>query len=546
MVVVIYVYHRGTLKDNFNNNGLGKLTECIKAEIDHQLNGDYSLYLEYPTTSRKSQHLEMYNVIKAEGQLFRIYKIEKKQEDSFVIRVWAKHIFYDLASYFIEDSRAVQCGVKTAMEKALVDNLSKIYSVDSDIIINSTLYMVELNVAEAIFKIIERWGGGELYRENYNIKILKHIGKETNVLIKYGKNIRGVKITSDTTVVATKIYPKGANGITLTEKYITVPVLDKDKYPPFHIIRKVEFNEAEDEPTLRSMAEEFAKTMGLTSVNIEVDFIELSRAKEYEKFKALQEVKVGDFVIVRHKEFNIDVVVEVIKTKRDLLTGYNSKVELGQPKNVRKDDFSSMLNTVRDELGNKVAQAMTSMLYYANPKELVISGTVIQPIYLGITAVANTNLSLNFALYCHASTACVLTLKIELDSMEIPFKPKHMLQQGDNVIGIPIGIPQVGAGSHYIGISLINDTGTVTIPIYNLQCMIDGRNLQGGMGSEPPHAEVVHNVEVVHPEKIMRSHGPKVIFEELINASHSGEIIEANDEAYKKIETIIDIELREV
>lgn len=542
---MIYVYHRGTLKGEFNNNGLGKLNECIKVEITHQLNGDYSLYLEYLIISKKSTFLEMFNIIKADGQLFRIYKTEKDQENSNVVMVWAKHIFYDLASYFIEDERAVQCSVKTAMEKSLVDELSKTYSVDSDIIINSTLYMVELNAAEAMFKIIERWGGGELYRDNYNIKILKQLGKETGVLIKYGKNMKGIKVTSDSTTVATKIYPKGSNGITLTEKYIAVPIWDRSKYPPFHIVRKVEFSEAEDEPTLRAMAEEFAKTMGLTNVNIEVDFIELSRAREYENYKMLQEVNVGDLVIVRHRDFNIDVVVEVIKTKRDLLTGYNTKVELGQPKTLKKDDFTSMLNTVRDELGNKVAQALTSMLYYSNPKEILVTRALIQPIYLGITAVASTNLSVNLVLYCNSSEACILTIKIELDSMEIPFKPKQKLQQGDNVIGIPLGIPQVGAGSHYIGISLSNDIGTVTIPIYNLQCMIDGRNLQGGMSSDPPHAEAVQNVEALHPKIIMRSHGPKVIFEELLNTSPLGEIIEVNDELYKNVGTVVNIELME-
>ncbi|WP_373845108.1 hypothetical protein [Clostridium sp.] len=33
------------------------------------------------------------------------------------------------------------------------------------------------------------------------------------------------------------------------------------------------------------------------------------------------------------------------------------------------------------------------------------------------------------------------------------------------------------------------DTGTLSIPMFNLQCMIDGRNLQGGLNSDPPHAE---------------------------------------------------------
>ncbi|MEG1256418.1 phage tail spike protein [Clostridium sp.] len=540
---MIYIYDRRTLKGAFNNNGLGKLNECIKIEIEHQLNGDYSLYLEYPINSKRSKYLEEFNIIKADGQLFRIYKVEKKQENNYVMMVWAKHIFYDLASYFIEDARAVQCSIKTAMEKSLVDDLPKYYKVDSDIIINNTLYMVEINPAEAIFKIMERWGTGELYRDNYDIKILKRLGSETGVLIKYGKNIKGIKVTRDATTVATKIYPKGANGITLTEKYITVPILDSDKYPPFHIIRKVEFSDAGDEPTLRIMATEYAKTMGLTNVNIEVDFIELSRAKEYENFKNLQEVKVGDLVIVRHKEFNIDVVVEVIKTRRDLLTGYNTKVELGQPKTSSKDDFTSMLNTVRDELGNKVAQALTSMLYYANPQEVIVTTTAIQPVYVGVTAVANTNLSVNMAMYCTASTSCTLTIEILLDNVAIPFKPKQKLQQGDNVIGIPLGIPQVGAGNHYIGINLKTDTGTVTIPIYNLQCMIDGRNLQGGMSSEPPHAEVVQSIDVIYPSSLIQNNGAVVVFEKNIQSTIS-QSVEINNELYVGVQGNVIVELK--
>ena len=354
--------------------------------------------------------------------------------------------------------------------------------------------MVEINPAEAIFKIMERWGTGELYRNNFDIKILNKIGKETGVLIKYGKNIKGIKVTNDTTNLATRIYPKGANGVTLAEKYVTIPSFDTSKYPPFHIIKKIEFSEAEDEPTLRIMANEYAKTMGLSNLNIEVDFIELSRVKEYEKFKELQKVKVGDYVIVRYEEFNINVVVQVIRIKQDLLTGYNTKVELGQPKVTGAKEYISLINTVRDDLGNKVAQALSSMLYFANSKELAVGATELEGIYLGVTAVDNTNLSVNMALSCYASTSCTLTIKILLDGVEIPFKPKQKLQQGDNVIGIPLGIPQVLAGNHYISIKLVIDTGSINIPIYNLQCMIDGRNLQGGLSAEPPHAEVIENV----------------------------------------------------
>ncbi|BDR64905.1 phage tail spike protein [Clostridium tetani] len=80
------------------------------------------------------------------------------------------------------------------------------------------------------------------------------------------------------------------------------------------------------------MAKESIKTIGLSKVNIEVDFIELSKTEEYEKYKYLQKVNVGDRVIVRYKDFDIDIKVPVIKIKKDVLRGLNAKVELGQPK----------------------------------------------------------------------------------------------------------------------------------------------------------------------------------------------------------------------
>jgi phage-related protein len=39
-----------------------------------------ALELEYPAVSKKAQYLEEFNIIKADGQLFRIYKVERTQD----------------------------------------------------------------------------------------------------------------------------------------------------------------------------------------------------------------------------------------------------------------------------------------------------------------------------------------------------------------------------------------------------------------------------------------------------------------------------------
>ena len=524
---MLCIYDKKTIKGNFDNNGLGVLNEPILAEVTEELNGQYYLEIEYPANSKKTIYLKEFNIIKADNQLFRIYKVEKVQSADKRVKAYANHIYYDLANYFIEDEKPTNASVKTAMQKAMISDLSTIYSVDSDIIIPNTLYMVELSPAEAMFKIIDRWGQGELVRDNYDIKILKQRGKDNGVLIKYGKNISGLKITIDTTDVVTKIYPKGANGIKLYEKYINVPNWDSDLYPPFPIIKKVEIKEAEDEVTLRKVATELAKTIGLSSINIQVDFIELSKSREYLRFKDLEKVNVGDIVTVRHSEFDIDVKVKVIKVKKDLLTGINTKVELGQPLGdfLKSMDPAALIKSATDELGNQVAQALTSMLYYGNPLELTVSTTEIQPMYLGVSAVSNTNLALNVAISCIASEECTLTIKIELDNVEIPFKPKQKLHQGDNVIGIPLGIPQVSSGAHYVGIYLKTDTGTVKIPIYNMQCMVDGRNLQGGLSSELPHAELKQEIQFIRVDtNLTIRNDVDILFNALVNKISTQEI----------------------
>lgn len=501
---MICIYSKKTKKGNFNNNGLAVLNECTKCEITEELNGDYSLYIEYPINSKKAKYINKYNIIKTDdGQLFRIYKY-KKDDKSKIIEVWALHIFYDLAYYFIENVSALTCSIKTAMTKALVGELPTIYTVDSDIVINNSVKFVEQNPAEAIFAIIKVWGIGELKRDNYDVKILKSIGKDNGVVVKHGKNIQGIDIIYDSTEIVTKLYPVGNNGVTLSEKYINITNWGGDGYPPFPIIKKVQFD-ASDEPTLRILAQEAAKSIGLERTTIEVDFLELSKIREYENYKQLQTVNIGDTVTIKHSELDIDAKVPVIKIVKDCLIGLNTKVTLGQPRKPIQD-INAVVKTATDDLGNQVAQALSSMMYYSNVSSITVSTVSVQPIYLGVTAVDNTNLTCLISIYGVASTVNTLTINIQLDNKTISFAPKQKLQQGDNVIGIPLGIPQVQAGAHYIGIILSVDTGTFSVPAFNCQCMIDGRNLQGGLSAAFPHAEVNQRVKFIMIASVSRIH----------------------------------------
>lgn len=96
---MLCIYDKKTVKGNFDNNLLGALNEPILAE---ELNGQYYLEIEYPANSKKAICLKEFNIIKADNQLFRIYKVEKVQSADKRVKAYANHIYYDLANYFIE------------------------------------------------------------------------------------------------------------------------------------------------------------------------------------------------------------------------------------------------------------------------------------------------------------------------------------------------------------------------------------------------------------------------------------------------------------
>ena len=107
----ITVHDKSTGQSRFtehslDGNGLAILQPTV-CRITEVLNGTYELYLEHPITDNDSRvnYIQVDNIIKAEGQLFRIRKISKKltQRGEKVITANALHIWYDLADRYISD-----------------------------------------------------------------------------------------------------------------------------------------------------------------------------------------------------------------------------------------------------------------------------------------------------------------------------------------------------------------------------------------------------------------------------------------------------------
>ena len=391
---------------DFTHNGLGVL-KPTQAVIEEELNGVYKLELTHPIDSRgKWKLLAEENIIKANGQLFRI---KKPKKDLSTITVYAEHIFYDLNDNFIEDTNIVNksgtVAIQQIMDKLLFDTS---FTASSNISTVSSARIVRKNAISALFgsednTFINRWGG-ELYRDNFFFSIDKKIGKNRGVRITHTKNLTGLDVTYNTLDVYTVIMPIGYDGLQLPEKYVYSPLVSKYKNPKVKEVKfesvKVKVDENEEGFDTKEEAYEELRRLSkllfeeqhvdIPSVSYKIDFILLMNTTKYKDLKKLEVIKLGDEINIYHPKLDIDITARCIRYRYDCLSKKYLSMELGNfQKNFidstnsttndifnkideNEKNFSSELEKAKDNATNLITNAMGGYVYKTNAELFIM------------------------------------------------------------------------------------------------------------------------------------------------------------------------------
>lgn len=355
---------------DFNNNGIGILKDSLKCEVSEALNGELVLDMEYPITSKYIEFIINENIIKCdagleEDQLFRIKHVKPNFD---TITIYGEHISYDLADNFLEDVFPQNLNGAACLDWILSHTLdSHNFNSFSDIQTVSSARYVRKNPIEAIVGDLENsfvnlWGG-ELERNNYTIKMLNRRGNDKGYKIRYRKNLTGLDFTIDNSNIVTKIMPQGYNGLFLPEKYIDSPLINNYPHKKVKVIEfsdvKVKENADEEEgfATAEEAYQELRRLCNLKyseenidkpTVNLKVDFVDLSQTTEYQDYTFLESVSMGDTIRVELDYTQVEV--RVIKTTYDALLHRYTKLELGEFKaNYITDSQKDITNTIRRE-----------------------------------------------------------------------------------------------------------------------------------------------------------------------------------------------------
>ena len=331
---------------SFSTLGIGVLRDFISHPlITEELNGAYTLEFEYAKDGYLSEYLIEQNIIKANGQAFRIWNIKKDMQK---ITVFAKHIFFDLSFNFLADvfptNLTAQSALTWMLNRAAV---ATNFSATGNCTQTASTRYVRKNFIDAVFNednaLLKKFGG-ELSYDNFNITVHEHRGTNANFSIRYKKNLTGIDFNLDFSNVATRIVPIGFDGLTIDSTYVESSRASNYFTP---LYKTYEFNDIkydpDDEEAYHTLAEAkqaltnaandlFTKNVDLPQVSISVNFVELSKCSEYANYSNLETVHLGDTIDVIISELNIHTSARVNKTVYDCILDRFITLEIGSVK----------------------------------------------------------------------------------------------------------------------------------------------------------------------------------------------------------------------
>ena len=328
----------------FTHNGLGALSKCISAISSRELNGQWTLTIVHSLDGNYNL-VQAGQIIKAPTpsgyQLFRIYKVD---EDLNKITIRCNHIFYDLSQRIVKSNLGLGGTQQEVTAELLTDYATgtNLFTVSGDGVVSTSIQMVignnVLNTLVAHEDGVVKRFNCEFDFDNYNIRVLNQVGENNGVLISFRKNLVGLNEIIDYSTLATRLFPISSDGIILpgASPYVDSPIISS--YPIVYTqtlncdtIKLDDTNTIDDVyvDLQNECIKQFNNGIDVPYFVYKVDFVQLSKTEEYKNYTALEDVNIGDTVIVRHEKLNKNLTSRIYAYQYDCLLEKINNLDLG-------------------------------------------------------------------------------------------------------------------------------------------------------------------------------------------------------------------------
>lgn len=356
---------------DFSVCDFGYLSDDIKSTVIEELNGDFTLEIEYPVDGIHFGDIQLRRILVCKPnpydnpQPFRIYEISKPINKIVTIR--AEHLSYDLAGFTVKTFESV--GVKDALTKLkanIVGDCKFTFETDKTNTANMSTEIPK-SVRECMSTNVRRIFKGDWYFDGYVVHLKDRRGNSgAGVTIRYGKNLTDFKQDENCQNMYTAIFPYwagmefGENDTTGKQVIVTLPENTLPVPGTFNYdrIRTVDlsdkFNDKPSVEDLRKAGNDFIadSNMKAPKVSFDVSFVQLSRTTEYSEYAHLERIGLGDQVTVEFLEIGISAEARCINTEYDVKNDKYIKIGLGDAKATAGGSIVAGINEVRGEVEN--------------------------------------------------------------------------------------------------------------------------------------------------------------------------------------------------
>lgn len=326
---------------------------------------------------------------------------------------------------------------------------------------------------------------------NKKISFLHEVGKQTNEIIRYKKNLREI-IKIEEPPRATVIYPRGRGGLTIENvnnglEYVEdyswyTDVLGFTLAEARQKFRKVyvwEDNRFIYSGTLKREAEKKIHDLSRPVISYETGVA----------YIGTNNLDVGDYAWIIDSEMNLKLPVRVVRIIDHPHREWENEIEFNylvpglgstQEQSTENDKGETETILVKNEQDTPIGQSYGILLE------------------LAVSSFAAENLQAGLYIIGESTEKALLTGYMTFNGVRIGPQIKQVVD-GWHTLGLPFVILQIQEGVGYLELFLRIENGTFNISRHDAELFITGTNLLGGLSSKLPRINVVETVDFIPP-----------------------------------------------
>lgn len=316
---------------DFTGGCLAYLGKAENVAVTENLQQPHTLSFEYPMNDEKAEMIQENRIIAVEGQAYRLNDVTREYSGMRMLKAKAQRIFFiDAKNHHIPtigndtDPSKSTIGVDpyvvirkaiegTKFELIPDDELAEMgmMRIGADGVKIDFFPTDKINTYDVITSVIDTLGYGEIYVDNYRIAVVERIGKDNGVRLSLKKNLTKLSVQRSIAELATRIYPYGADDLTISSVNGGVPYIESPNKDIYGIVEGyMDYSDYTEPEKIKAhaewdlMGEDNDFRLDRPQLTITGDVVDLSKLAEYGDF---EKIALGDTVhvyedkIVHHK-----------------------------------------------------------------------------------------------------------------------------------------------------------------------------------------------------------------------------------------------------